>query len=196
LLHHASQLVGERAELIIMGRFDPLSDLDFEELAADLLRADTRLPFRAGVRGRDRGIDVLAVENRRRHVGQCKHVRTGNIRGVVREAGREAEKLAKRKPTWASYRFITSMRLSHDRRDQIADVLSPWIASPSTSSGRATSTGSCDSTQKSRRATSSSGLAAPARYAGRCTLAHMSGARRCSKRPVWLCRGTSRPTPS
>jgi hypothetical protein len=48
----------------------------------------------------------------------------------VREAGREAEKLAKRKPTWASYRFITSMRLSHDRRDQIADVLSPWIAEP------------------------------------------------------------------
>lgn len=113
-----------------MGRFDPLSDLDFEELVADLLRAETKLPFRAGVRGRDRGIDVLAVKKRLRHVGQCKHVRTGDVRRVVREAGKEAEKLAKRKPRWASYRFITSMRLSHDRRDEIAEILMPWIGEP------------------------------------------------------------------
>ncbi len=113
-----------------MGRFDPLSDLDFEELAADLLRAETKLPFRAGVRGRDRGIDVLAVKNRRRHVGQCKHIRTGDVRRVLREAEKEAEKLGNLQPSWASYRFITSMRLSHDRRDEIADVLSPWIAEP------------------------------------------------------------------
>src|SRR3954462_2977983 len=101
----------ERSHLASMGRFDPLSDLDFEELAADLLRAETKLPFRAGVRGRDRGIDVLAVKKRQRHVGQCKHVRTGDVRRVVREAEKEAEKLRKRKPRWASYRFITSMRL-------------------------------------------------------------------------------------
>jgi hypothetical protein len=111
-----------------VGRFDALSDLDFEELVADLLRAETELPFRAGVRGRDRGIDVLAVKKRARHVGQCKHVRTGDVRGVVREAKKEAARLAKRKPRWASYRFITSIRLSHDRRDEIAEILSPWIA--------------------------------------------------------------------
>jgi hypothetical protein len=116
------------AALTAMGRFDPLSDLDFEELVADLLRAETKLPFRAGVRGRDRGIDVLAIRNRKRHVGQCKHVRTGDVRRVLREAEREAEKLAKRNPRWASYRFITSMRLSHDRRDEITEILSPWIA--------------------------------------------------------------------
>ena len=113
-----------------MGRFDTLSDLDFEELVADLLRAETGLPFRAGVRGRDRGIDVLAVKARQRHVGQCKHNRTGDVRSVVRDAAKEAEKLAKRKPHWASYRFITSMRLSHNRRDEIAEILRPWISEP------------------------------------------------------------------
>lgn len=113
-----------------MGRYDSLSDLDFEELVADVLRAETKLPFRAGVRGRDGGIDLLAVKGRRRHVGQCKHMRTGDVRAVVREAEKEAQKLAKRMPRWASYRFITSMRLSHDRRDQIAEALSPWIADP------------------------------------------------------------------
>jgi hypothetical protein len=111
-----------------VGRFDPLSDLDFEELVADLLRAETHLPFRAGVRGRDRGIDVLAVKQRRRHVGQCKHIRTGRVPTAIREAKKEAEQLAKRRPRWATYRFITSVPLSHDRRDEIAEILSPWIA--------------------------------------------------------------------
>jgi Novel STAND NTPase 3/Restriction endonuclease len=113
-----------------VGRFDSLSDLDFEELVADLLRADTGLPFRAGTRGRDQGIDVLAVAKRRRHVGQCKHLRTGDIRLLIREAKREAQTLARRKPRWASYRFITSMRLSHARRDELAAILSPWISTP------------------------------------------------------------------
>jgi hypothetical protein len=113
-----------------MGRFDVLSDLDFEELVADLLRADTGLPFRAGVRGRDRGIDVLAVERRLRHVGQCKHIRTGDARHAIRGAEQEAVKLAKHRPRWTSYRFITSVRLSHDRRDEIARILSRWVTDP------------------------------------------------------------------
>jgi hypothetical protein len=110
-----------------VSRFDALSDLDFEELVADLMRAETGLPFRAGARGRDGGVDALAVSGKKRHVVQCKLTRTRDARAVVREAKKEAAKLVAAKARFASYRFVTSMPLSHERRQEIADVLAAWM---------------------------------------------------------------------
>ncbi len=110
-----------------MGRFDALSDLDFEEVVADVLRASTGLQFRAGTRGPDRGVDVLAWADLQRHVVQCKHIRTGQGAEAVREARREAVRLASTGWSSTSYRFVTSARLSHVRRDEIATILQPWI---------------------------------------------------------------------
>lgn len=113
-----------------VGRFDDLSDLDFEELVADLLREDLGLPYRSGTRGRDAGIDVLAVAKRgRRHVVQCKHYRTGPFSALLSAARKEAEAMRARGVTFASYRFVTSRRLTHFQRDRIADALRPWVKS-------------------------------------------------------------------
>ena len=111
-----------------MGRFDALSDLDFEELVADLLSAATGMRYRAGTRGPDGGVDVLARRGAERHVAQCKHVRTGQISQLLRQARIEAGRLRDGAAPCTSYRFVTSMRLTHKRREEIAEILSPWIA--------------------------------------------------------------------
>jgi hypothetical protein len=112
-----------------MGRFDELSDLDFEELVADLMQAELDLPFRAGTRGRDGGIDVLAEEGDEQHVIQCKHYRTGDFANLRTAVKREAARLSDLNPTWSSYRFATSMRLNHARREELAELLEPWVSS-------------------------------------------------------------------
>jgi nucleoside-triphosphatase THEP1 len=112
-----------------MGRFDELSDLDFEELVADLMQVELVLPLRAGTRGRDNGIDVLAVEGDEQHVVQCKHYRTGDFANLRTAVKKEAAKLSELNPTWSSYRFATSMRLNHARREELAELLKPWVSS-------------------------------------------------------------------
>jgi hypothetical protein len=112
-----------------MGRFDELSDLDFEELVADLMRAELELPFRAGTRGRDAGVDVLAVEGDEEHVVQCKHYKDSTTAKLLAAAREEAEKLEASGAEFTSYRFATSRRLNHARRQEIADILDPWVRS-------------------------------------------------------------------
>lgn len=110
-----------------MGRFDVLDDLEFEDLSAELLTAATGLPYRSGARGRDGGIDLIALTAGQRHEAQCKHYRTGSFPALRRAVRKEAEKLRGRSPELASYRFVCSMRLSHAGREELAQILSPWI---------------------------------------------------------------------
>jgi hypothetical protein len=112
-----------------MGYFDELSDLDFEEFTADLLSEVTKLEYRAGTRGADKGIDLEAIVDGERHVVQCKHFRDSTYPQLRAAARKEAKELAKRKPELASYRFATSRRLNHDQRKEIAEILAPWVAS-------------------------------------------------------------------
>jgi Restriction endonuclease len=112
-----------------MAYFDELSDLDFEEFAADLLNEVTGLEYRAGTRGRDKGIDLEAIADDGRHVVQCKHFRDSDYRTLRSAARKEAKALAKRKLELASYRFATSRRLNHDQRKEIAGILEPWVGS-------------------------------------------------------------------
>ncbi len=110
-----------------MGKFDELSDLDFEELVADLFSAVFDLPFRAGTRGRDAGIDVLAVVDENRHVAQCKHYKDSTFPTLLRKLRNEAEGLAERGDEFASYRVVTSRRLNHRQRDEITEVFDGWV---------------------------------------------------------------------
>jgi Restriction endonuclease len=113
-----------------MARFDDLSDLDFEELVADLMRAEFGRPFRAGTRGRDGGIDVLAIDNGGgEHVVQCKHYRDGTYEKLRTSAKAEATKLEAAGASFESYRFATSLRLNHRQRREIASILDQWIDS-------------------------------------------------------------------
>lgn len=113
-----------------MGRFDELSDLDFEELVADLMRAEYGLPYRAGTRGRDAGIDVLAIDGGEdKHVIQCKHYRDSTYSTLRSAVKKEATKLAAAAPSFTSYRFTTSLRLSHRQKAEIAGILGQFVGS-------------------------------------------------------------------
>ncbi len=111
-----------------MGRFEALSDIEFEDFAAELLSAATGLDFVAGTRGGDGGVDALCVVDGKRHVLQCKHFVRSDFRDLKRKAREENERL------WggdrpASYRFVTSMELSHTQRDELAEILESLVES-------------------------------------------------------------------
>ncbi|HUB99548.1 MAG TPA: restriction endonuclease [Solirubrobacterales bacterium] len=112
-----------------MAYFDELSPIDFEEFTADLLTEVTGLEFRAGTGGRDKGIDLEAIVDGERHVVQCKHFKDSTYPQLRSAARKEAKQLAERESEFASYRFVTSRRLNHDQRKEIAGILDPWVGS-------------------------------------------------------------------
>lgn len=112
-----------------MGRFDALVDIEFEDFVADLLSAVTGLKFVAGTRGGDRGIDALSVVDGKRHVIQCKHYVKSDFNALKRSAREELERLGKLGESLASYRFVTSMELSHTQRDELTKILGDWVGS-------------------------------------------------------------------
>lgn len=94
---------------------------------AELLAAVTGLPFEAGGPGADEGVDILAVVDGERHVVQCKHYVHSPYSRLKRAAKKEAKGLAGAKKPIASYRFVTSKPLSHTQRDELVEILEPWI---------------------------------------------------------------------
>ena len=108
---------------------DELSDLDFEDVVADLLRAETKLNFTAGTRGADKNVDVAATdEHGALHVAQCKHYRTSGL-SKLRTAARSEAAAWRGRPKPASYRFVTSRRLNHENREELASALSALVSS-------------------------------------------------------------------
>jgi hypothetical protein len=112
-----------------MAEFSQLSPMDFEEFVADLMSEATGLDFAVGTRGRDAGIDALAVVDGERHVIQCKHFLQSSVSDLEREAREEAKRLAGLDRPYASYRFITSKPLNHTQRDALVEILEPWVGS-------------------------------------------------------------------
>jgi Novel STAND NTPase 3/Restriction endonuclease len=111
-----------------MGEFDALSPPEFEDFTSDLLSAVEGVRFTAGPPGRDGKVDGLYVdEEGRRHVIQCKHFIRSDFSELKKEARKEAHDLAKLEKNFASYHFVTSMELTHDQRDQLFEILEPWV---------------------------------------------------------------------
>src|SRR4051812_15293043 len=106
-----------------MAPFDSLSDADFEELVGDLLTARLGLEFRAGARGSDAGVDLVAYDATAAHVVQCKHFRSSTFSHLKTAARHESEKLRALAPRPASYRLVTSLALSHARVRQVQAAL-------------------------------------------------------------------------
>jgi Restriction endonuclease len=114
-----------------VGRFDALSPQEFEELAADLLSVHLGVRFRIGPPGRDGGADGFYRDAQGEHVLQCKHYRHSSYSKLLAEVRREAT--AFRRPPRgmpASYRLVTSQRLTHANRDELAAALAGLVSSP------------------------------------------------------------------
>ena len=103
-----------------------LSDLEFEELIADLLAAELGRSVERFARGPDGGVDLRwDIGDNARGIGQCKHYSRSTFPQLLAAARAEVPHLQRHKPP--QYRFITSQDLTPRQKDELARALSPWI---------------------------------------------------------------------
>jgi DNA polymerase III delta prime subunit len=114
-----------------MSNFENLSDHDFEFLVADLFRAEFGGRYEVFPRGADGGIDVR--KTRPMHgpvIVQCKHMLKSSFSQLKRSAKAEVFNLEKMDPKPSEYFFVTSQSLTDALKQQLIDVLRPWITQP------------------------------------------------------------------
>src|ERR1051326_4410036 len=115
-----------------MRSYASLSDHDFELLVADLFGVAESVRYEAYARGPDLGEDL-------RHeradgtvdVVQCKHYVQSSFAQLRAAARAEARKLSLLSVAPASYRFVTSRRLTRQNKRLLREDLSPFIERPS-----------------------------------------------------------------
>lgn len=110
--------------------FMTLSPEDFEALSADLLSKALKVPLQQYKVGADRGIDLrFALTNRGTDdlVVQCKRYSPKALAQLLRSLRAEVPKLEHIKP--ARYVVSTSVELSPDNKQQILELLQPWLLS-------------------------------------------------------------------
>jgi hypothetical protein len=111
--------------------FSVLSDIEFEELAADLLAAHLKLPVERFGAGRDGGIDLRwdSRTSSRKSIGQCKHYQRSTFSQLLAAAKAEVSHLEEVNPD--GYRFITSFDLTVGQKTKFYEIFGRWMESPS-----------------------------------------------------------------
>jgi len=109
--------------------FSTLSPSDFEQLVADLLHEQYGWSLEVFGHGPDGGVDARGSSDGKKIVVQAKHYRGSTWHDLKRSATAEAGKLAIERPD--RYIFATSQDLSKTRKDQLQEILEPWITSSS-----------------------------------------------------------------
>ncbi len=111
----------------IVGRFDDLSDYDFELLVGDLLSAELGRSFETFPRGPDGGVDLRARMRNGVHYVQCKHYAKSDFSKLKRAAKRERRGLVQRQSKPRRYTFVTSRPLTAANKDDLVEVLTPFV---------------------------------------------------------------------
>lgn len=113
-----------------MRNFLVLSDIEFEELVADLLAQHLAVPVERFARGADGGIDLRwrLAAGPQLAIGQCKHYCRSTFAQLLSSANDELEKVQKLQPS--RYMFITSMDLTPGQKDKIYDIFRAWMRGP------------------------------------------------------------------
>ena len=124
--------------------FSEISDFEFEELSRDLLQAELGVSLELFAPGRDQGIDIRHVGDRRNGryaiVGQCKRWAPNAYAALLRHLKKEElPKIRKLAPE--RYILMTSVELNPHRKSEIVNALAPWVRSPDDIIGRDDLTG-------------------------------------------------------
>ncbi|KAA1376345.1 nSTAND3 domain-containing NTPase [Aeromicrobium fastidiosum] len=107
-----------------------MTDIDFEELSADLLGAEFNTRIERFGRGADGGIDLRwRIGSAKYGIAQCKHYLDSSFGQLKASASKEIPKVRKLKP--ARYVFATSRELTVHQKGQICDLFDPWMRDPS-----------------------------------------------------------------
>lgn len=113
-----------------MRPYERLSDNEFEDLVGDLLGTQEDRVYERFRRGPDMGIDLRHVDGDELDVVQCKHYLRSTMSHLRAAARREADRLQRLDPAPTRYRFATSHALTPGNKDELAELLAPWIAGP------------------------------------------------------------------
>ncbi|MDH6110228.1 hypothetical protein P3T36_004840 [Kitasatospora sp. MAP12-15] len=108
-----------------MRNLSVLSDVEFEELAADLLSAELGTPVERFAAGPDGGVDLRW---RGTAIGQCKHYQRSSFPKLLAAAEKELSKVEKIAPI--SYVFITSFDLTVGQKEKIYGIFKDWMTGP------------------------------------------------------------------
>jgi hypothetical protein len=111
-----------------MPRFSALNDHDFELFIADLFRAVEDRRYEVFARGADGGVDLRHMAGDGLHVIQCKHAVFGTVAHLVSAAKDERRNLDGLDPAPASYRFVTSRRLTAANKTKLRAELGPYVS--------------------------------------------------------------------
>ena len=118
----------ESAIIVAVRDFSVLSDIEFEELVADLLSAELGQPVERFAAGPDGGIDLRwrSHANKENNIAQCKHYHRSTFSQLLAAARAELPHLDSVKPT--EYRFITSFDLTVGQKKRLHGVLIDWMS--------------------------------------------------------------------
>lgn len=108
-----------------MRSFADFSDHDFELFVADLLGEVDGVRYEVFARGADRGIDLrhFPSEGEAANIVQCKRYIESSWSDLKRAARAEAVALAAMDPAPRSYRLVTTLPLTPDRKSELAEIL-------------------------------------------------------------------------
>lgn len=111
-----------------MRSYAGLTDHDFEMLVGDLFSEEEGVRYEAFARGRDLGVDLRHErDDGREDVIQCKHYVQSTVSSLVSSARNERKRLAKLSPSPATYRFVTSRRLTRENKRELVKALRPFV---------------------------------------------------------------------
>lgn len=108
--------------------FSVLSDVEFEELLADLLAAAEGVAVERFAAGRDSGIDLRWTRPEGTTIAQCKHYQRSTFSMLLTSARKELSKVAAVAPS--SYLFITSFDLGVGQKEKIYQIFKSWMKGP------------------------------------------------------------------
>src|SRR5438552_15938465 len=109
-----------------MRNFSVLSDIEFEELAADLLAADLGTSVARFAAGADGGIDIRWKGGS--GIAQCKHYARSTFAQLLKAARKELQHVEELAPI--DYRFLTSFDLSVTQKQQLYAIFQDWMCNP------------------------------------------------------------------
>jgi hypothetical protein len=114
--------------------FGNLSPIEFEALAADLMRAEYGVRFETFSEGADGGIDARHSSAAGNVILQAKHYKNSTWADLETSAKKESPKIHKLNPS--TYYFLTSQKLTPARKDDLKKHLSHTSVAVSNILGR------------------------------------------------------------
>jgi DNA polymerase III delta prime subunit len=114
-----------------MRSFEAFSSHDFELFIADLLGTIDKRRYEVFARGPDQGVDlryISATKSHAPHIVQCKRYVDSSYSDLKRAARGEAESLTAMQAKPASYRLVTTLKLTPKRKRELAEILNGFVS--------------------------------------------------------------------